>query len=199
MIIRIFTAIGLIFFLAPSIGFGYDSSIMDDGKKEALVQLVNMYEAKDFPLRGKDLERCREKKSKGCLLVFKRVKKAKEHLFQEGRESALTLVLDTIKSGFMTKDWWEDMHSRGAVCALSLFTTKKEDQRIFQFFKAQGPGFLQRLYQPYSAITMFSSNRPDKSRWIDYINTLEGISSDQKYAYKESFNSGMDERPNLLH
>ncbi|MCP4719875.1 MAG: hypothetical protein GY860_10505 [Desulfobacteraceae bacterium] len=127
------------------------------------------------------------------------MKKAKEHLFKDGSESALTLVLDTIKSGFMEKDWWEDMHCRGAVCALSFFYTKKEDKRIFQFFKAQAPGFVQRLYQPYSAITMFSSNRPDKSRWIEYINTLEGISSDQKYAYKESFIRGMDERPNLLH
>lgn len=169
--------IGLLFVLIIGVSHSFSADIASE-KKEAYVQLINMYKALDFPMSREDIDPCQKKKSKGCLSVFNRVKNAKDVLFKDGRDAALTLTLETIKSGFLKKDWWEDAHSSGAVCALSLFDSEKEDERIFQFFKEQGTEFFKRLYHPYPVITIFASNRPDKNKWLDYIETLEGITSE---------------------
>lgn len=159
--------------------------------RELFTRIDYANDAKSFPVSPHALQRCREEGNRRCSTMFEEARDATRSLLANGRQVALEVTLQTLRSECMAgREAGEQSAScRGAIGALFFFSRDEEDRRILSFFRTLDAGVVRAVLEaPWAE---WCQNRPNEERWASYIDDLGGFGAEERRQYKSFFNGSM--------
>mgnify|MGYP001546099915 CR=1 FL=1 len=186
--------------------FIYSNSICAGGvsKKDEAISIFSglalVHHGLEFPPSVGILNLCKKNNDDQCLSVYNRAVAGKNMLLTMPHNSALKLTLNTIEKYCPEKAYInsKDAMCEGAFTSLFYFNSNEDDNEIIAFLKKQDmhtQELMVRLANAYD----WPYNRANKSKWIDFFNSLSFISNIQKTYYQELFETKkIDFKINLL-
>ena len=186
--------------------FIYSNSIYAGGvnEKDEVISIFSglalVHHGLEFPPSAGILNLCKSNNDEQCLSAYNRAVVGKNMLLTMPHKSALKLTLNTIKKYCPEKAYInsKDAMCEGAFTSLFYFNSNEDDNEIIAFLKKQDihtQELMVRLANAYD----WPYNRANKSKWINFFNSLTFLSSIQKTYYQELFETKKtDFKINLL-
>jgi len=125
---------------------------------------------KDYPYTNERLEKCRKINYQPCLKAYEVVNNARQKLASLPKDKALEETLNMLPEDCLSKD--ENISNfvcHGGIMSLFFYAAVEQDKIIFNAIKKYPVKVQEVIFNNEYA---WYSNRPDPSKWVQYISTL---------------------------
>jgi hypothetical protein len=148
--------------------------------------------SKSHPWDSVSAEECIAAKDTACLHEAQRTIVAVDRLLRNGREQGLGKTLAAIQCNCRTNR--QSTHQKdqchGALAALYLFDSEKEDSVVMNFLRQLPEETVARIFLHYE--TCWLRNRRSSTHWISFIDTMKNVPEDAKIkALKTAARNGL--------
>lgn len=149
----------------------------------------------EFPATRQELDLCFANNDQKCISTFRRARAAAALIFDSGRSEALRRTLASLDTACESPDSgatsiWPWQTCRGVVEAFYFFANDAEDRDIVRHLEKLKTPILHNVFVTSNSCTGdWVSNRPDKERWIRFIDSLAFLDKEQvgRQGYKNIF------------
>lgn len=167
-----------------------------DLKYDPFATLGQLNKYLNFPINRPQLDTCFKDNDDHCIKLYADQRRAVAHIFSNGRSEALRQTLDAVdkrcrKQPLTSRSLEVQRDScRGAATMFYFFGRNEEDRSIVSFLKKLDPDTLANMFINNKVYTGdWVTNRPNKSRWLSFIDSLVVLDSDPpgRSGYKNIF------------
>lgn len=143
-----------------------------------------------FPGSQQNLDICYVEQEKRCIDTYKRAIETKNSIFSYGPESALDATLSAINNNCKGGKRTNNHTCNGALAMLYFFNSAAFDSKILSFFSTTNIEVIQTAFETTSGYWL--QTRPDKSKWIKFVNASKAFNKADKEGYIDVINAPLD-------